>query len=194
MADETKSNVCTDSTGPQRLDRQDLRNRKTERQTFHQKARAPIVLILDGVDGNYNKGAIFRLCDALMVEKVHFCGAEVEPWHHRFKKSARGTYKWVPYEDGEDVARVIASYRTLGYQIVVAEQCSGSVPVWDVCFEKPVCIILGGELSGVSPQVVVMADVVVELPTMGMANSLNVSMSAGMLVLAAYSQFMTSKT
>ena len=175
-----------------RLDRAALRARKMDRLTFKNQPRTPIVLILDGVEGNYNKGAIFRLCDAFMLEHLHLCNTNLEYWHRRFTKAARGTMKWVPYTVGEDTVAVIERYRERGYQIVVAEQCEGSIPAWQVVFRDPLCIVLGGELSGVSGEVIAQADQRVELPTMGMANSLNVSMSAGMLVFAAYQQMINS--
>jgi len=175
-----------------RLDRGMLRARKIQRDEFKHCPRTPITLILDGVKGTYNQGAIFRLCDAFLLEKVHFCGAKVEAWHKRFLKSARGTHKWVDYEADAAVLETVLAYRERGYQIIVAEQCTGSVPLEAVNFAAPVCLILGSELEGVSQAVVDMADVVVELPTMGMANSLNVSMSAGMMVLSAYQSIRAS--
>ena len=171
---------------PSRLDTAALRARKRDRHTFEAAPRAPIALVLDGVHGHYNKGAIFRLCDAFMVERLHLCNTTLDHWNRRFVKAARGTYRWVPHVVGEDTLEVLRDYQTRGYQIVVTEQCSGSVPVWEAELASPVCIVLGGETEGVSPTVVDVADLIVELPTLGMANSLNVSMSAGMLVMSAF--------
>ena len=171
-----------------RLYTADLRARKHDRAHFHELPRTPIVLILDGVHGNYNKGAMFRLCDAFMVEKIHFCRTTLEPRHRRFAKSARGTFRWVPHEVGEDTLAVIATYRQQGYRIIVTEQCEGSIPLASADLKGPLCIVLGGELEGVMPEVVAAADAVVELPTLGMANSLNVSLSAAMMVLSAFQQ------
>lgn len=173
---------------PERLSRRDLRDRKIDRESFSELRRMPIVLVLDGVVGNYNQGAIFRLGDAFLLEKIHFCHTEIQPGHRRFTKAARGTFKWVPYAENESTLEVIAAYKSRGYQVAVVEQCSSAQPVWKTSFEWPLCLVLGGELTGVSEGLVRYADLVVELPTMGMANSLNVSMSAGMLVNAAYTQ------
>ena len=181
----------SDDESPSRLYTSELRARKHDRAQFATLPRTPIVLILDGVHGNYNKGAMFRLCDAFMVEKIHFCRTTLEPRHRRFAKSARGTYRWVPHEVGEDTLAVINDYRERGYRIVVTEQCEGSVGLETADLSGPICIVLGGELEGVAPDVVAAADAVVELPTLGMANSLNVSLSAAMMVLSAYRQLNT---
>ena len=181
--------IQQDSELVKRLNRADLRARKHERSSFHDIERTPIILVFDGVFGNYNQGAIFRLCDAFMVEKVYFCSAELMPGHRRFLKAARGTHKWVPHEAGGDTLTVVRSYAERGYQVIIAEQCEGSVSILEADICSPVCIVLGGELSGVSSEVLPLADHIVELPSLGMANSLNVAMSAGMLVMSAYESF-----
>jgi len=177
--DQTKPN-------PERLDRGELRARKHDRATFRALPRTPIVLVLDGVFGNYNQGALFRLADAFMLEHLHFCGAPIMPGHRRFTKAARGTLPWVPYSAEEEVTEVVKRYASAGYQIVAVEQCEGSVSALDAPLRGPLCLVLGGELAGVSDEVLALADLTVELPSMGMANSLNVAMTAGMLVFSAY--------
>ena len=170
-----------------RLTREALRARKGDRAAFRERARLPISLILDDVQGTYNQGAIFRLCDAFMLEKVHLCGAALQTQHRRFLKAARGTHGWVPYTEHQDILAVLDAYRAKGYQLIAVEQCEGSVPIHELRFSSRVCLILGGELSGVSEPVLARADVIAELPSDGMANSLNVAMSAGIAVYAAYS-------
>jgi 23S rRNA (guanosine2251-2'-O)-methyltransferase len=186
--------IPSSEEGPERLSRHDLRGRKVDRDSFRDLKRIPIVLLLDGVVGSYNQGAIFRLADAFLLEKVHFCHADIRPGHRRFSKAARGTFKWVPYAEGESTLEVISAYKSRGYQVVVVEQCLSAQPVWKTSFKWPLCLVLGAELSGVNEEIVRVADLVVELPTMGMANSLNVSMSAGMLVHAAYAQLQIETT
>ena len=169
-----------------RLTREDLRARKGDRVAFRERARLPISLILDDVQGTYNQGAIFRLCDAFMLEQVHFCGAALQTQHRRFLKAARGTHGWVPYTHQRDIFAVLDEYRTSGYQLIAVEQCEGSVAIHEISFAPRICLILGGELSGISENVLECVDIIAELPSDGMANSLNVAMSAGIAVYAAY--------
>lgn len=182
--------MSADSTlaDPRRLTTDELRARKPERAGFAELPRAPIALVLDGVTGPYNQGAVFRLADGFMLEHLHLCRAELQPWNRRFKKAARGTTEWVPYTVGEDTVAVLQVYRARGYQVVVAEQAEGSVPAWQAELTAPMVLVLGAELKGVSDAVLALADVVVEFPTLGMANSLNISMCAAMLVHTAYGQ------
>jgi tRNA G18 (ribose-2'-O)-methylase SpoU len=69
--DEFQNEESMPSSQIERFDRAALRARKIDRSLFKSQPRTPIVIILDGVEGNYNKGAIFRLCDAFMVEHLH---------------------------------------------------------------------------------------------------------------------------
>ena len=174
---------------PKKLDRTSLRSRKHSREDFKNLERTPIVLVLDGVFGNYNQGALFRLADALMLEQIHFCGVELQTWHRRFLKSARGTHKWVPHTTGKHASGLIENYSSLGYQIVIVEQCEGSVSLLDAELKTPLCLVFGGELTGVSQELLSLSDLIVELPSLGMANSLNVAMSAGMVAMSAFKSY-----
>ncbi len=173
-------------TPPRRLSTEELRARKGSRAAFEALPRNPIALVLDGVSGPYNQGALFRLCDGFLLEWLHVCDADLQPWNRRFKKAARGTVEWVPYSVGEACVEVVQAYRERGYQIVAAEQAEGSVPLAEVHFRSPVCLVMGAELKGVSDAVLELADAVAELPCLGMANSLNISMSAAMMVVTAH--------
>ncbi len=171
---------------PQRLTTDHLRDRKPARETFDALPRTPIALVLDGVTGPYNQGALFRLADGFLLEWLHFCKADIQPHNRRLKKAARGTMDWVRFSVGEDTVEVVQAYRDRGYQIVAAEQADGSVSAREAVFRGPVCVVMGAELLGVSDPVLALADVVVEFPSLGMANSLNISMSAAMLVHSVY--------
>jgi len=57
------------------LSKPELRIGKPSRTSFVSQPRHPITVVLDGVTGLYNVGAIFRLCDAFLVERLVICGA-----------------------------------------------------------------------------------------------------------------------
>lgn len=175
-----------DDPADRRLSTDALRARKLTREAFRALPRTPIAMVLDGVSGPYNQGALYRLADAFLLERLHFCGAELAPWNRRFKKAGRGTPDWVPSVVGEDAVEVVEAYRARGYQIVAVEQAEGSVTPWAAPLRAPLCLVFGAELTGITEPVLARADVIVELPTLGMANSLNISMSAAMMVMTAY--------
>ena len=85
---------------------------------------------------------------------------------------------YVPWEYNASASEVTAKKRREGYQIVACEQAHNSVPHWTPgIYRAPLCLIFGHERAGIAPTALTTADVCVEVPVFGMANSLNVAMS-----------------
>jgi len=174
-------------SGDRVLSKPELRRSKPGRADFARRARNPITVVLDGIRGNYNLGAIFRLCDAFLVERLIICGEESRASPHRIRKrklvqAASGTQHWVPWEEAPDAAAVVGAAKAVGYWIAAVELTAESVPVTEMQPRFPAILILGNELSGVSHEVLACADQAVAIPMLGMANSLNVA-TAGAIVL-----------
>jgi tRNA G18 (ribose-2'-O)-methylase SpoU len=174
-------------SGDRVLSKPELRRSKPGRADFATLARNPITVVLDGIRGNYNLGAIFRLCDAFLVERLIICGEESHAGPHRLRKrklvqAAMGTQHWVPWEEAPDAAAVVRAAKAAGYWIAAVELTAESVPVTEMQPRFPAVLILGNELSGVSQEVLAYADQAVAIPMLGMANSLNVA-TAGAIVL-----------
>ena len=154
--------------------------------------RAPISVVLDDVRSLANVGLIFRLCDALRVERLYACGITGHPprpgdprppevqmrARRQIDKTAVMAVPYVPWEYRASAVEVASELRARGYQVVAVEQAHGSVPFDRVSiYQPPLCLILGHERGGVAPAALNLADVCVEIPVFGMANSLNVAMA-----------------
>jgi tRNA G18 (ribose-2'-O)-methylase SpoU len=170
--------------------------RKPDAEAFKSLPRAPISVVLDDVRSLANVGLIFRLCDALRVERLYLCGitghpaAENDPRprhvqeraEREITKTAVMAMPFVPWEYHESAATVVTRLRQRGYQCVAVEQAHHSVPYWTAgIYRAPVCLILGHERAGVPPWALSEADACVEIPVFGMANSLNVAMALGLV-------------
>nr|WP_294506057.1 TrmH family RNA methyltransferase [uncultured Rhodopila sp.] len=160
----------------------EIRSDKLDRVAFRVIHRLPIQVLLDGVQRPYNLGAVFRLCDAMLVERLIICGGPVDIRNRRFLQAARGTQRWVPWELAEDAALAVAALKRQGSRIVVADLASGSVPPerFDPVF--PLCLVVGGEAEGVSQAVIDQADAAVAVPMLGMVNSLNVATATAVVL------------
>jgi tRNA G18 (ribose-2'-O)-methylase SpoU len=134
------------------------------------------------VTQNYNIGAIFRLCDAFLVQQLVICGTKVDLLKRRLVQAARGTQHWVPWTECQHAGEAIADLKARGAWLLVAEQTTASVRPEELAPVFPATLVLGGERSGVSPQVIEAADTVVAIPMLGMANSLNVATTAAILL------------
>ena len=151
----------------------ELRANKLTRDEFLIRPRRPITVVLDGVSQNYNIGAIFRLCDAFLVQELVICGTKVQLHKRRLVQAAQGTQRWVPWSECQHASKAVAEAKARDNWVVVAEQTTGSVRPEQLVPNFPVTLVLGGERSGVSHQLIETADAAVAIPMLGMANSLS---------------------
>ncbi len=151
--------------------------------TFKTIKRNPIYLVLDNVIDTYNIGSMFRLADAIAAEKLYICGDTEYPPNSRIHKAAVGTEEWVPWERNENVLQVLQVLKEKGIQIVAVEQSPKSIPysLLPSALDFPVAIVVGHETTGVSKEVLDLADIIVELPMFGVNKSLNVWGSAAVI-------------
>jgi 23S rRNA (guanosine2251-2'-O)-methyltransferase len=167
-----------------KLDAKKLRLSQHDPEEFIKIKRNPIYIIVDNVLDTYNIGAIFRLADALAVEKVYLCEGTETPPHHRIKKASINTTEWVPWEYSKNALSAIKSLKSeiVGLQVIAVEQNEISVPYNEIPYSFPVAIIVGHETDGVSKEVLLASDYVAELPMWGINISLNVMVSLGIML------------
>jgi len=144
----------------------------------------PITIILDNVLDTYNVGSIFRLADAVATEKVILCGQTLTPPNSRIKKASINTWQWVDWEYAESAMGAISKLKAQNptIKIVAVEQDKRSKPFNSVTYEFTVAIVVGNETTGVSKEVLDTADMIVEMPMWGINKSLNVMVSAGIIL------------
>lgn len=145
--------------------------------------RAPLYLILESVYDTYNIGGLFRLADALAVEKMYLCGEMEIPPNHRIAKASIGTYKVVPWEYCESAAIAIKQLRenVKDISVYAVEQDKTSVPYTDIAYMLPCALIVGNETFGVTDETKKLADKIIEIPMWGINKSLNVIVSAAIV-------------
>lgn len=148
--------------------------------------RRPLFLILENIYDTYNVGGLFRLADALAVEKMYLCGEMEIPPNPRIKKASIGTYKVVPWEYKQTAAEAIGELRVQGTHIVAVEQAPEAVAYTEADYRSPLAILVGNETSGVTKTTLEEVDEIVEIPMWGINKSLNVIVSAAIVGYHAY--------
>jgi len=153
----------------------------------------PIYLILENVYDTYNIGGLFRLADAIGVQKLYLCGQLEIPPNPKIKKASIGTYKIVPWEYKKSAIEAIADLKSKyqitnnksnsnnKIQIVAVEQSPKSVPYTQGNYSIPVALIVGNETFGVLPETLDLVGQIVEIPMFGINKSLNVIVSAAIV-------------
>nr|BAL60223.1 tRNA/rRNA methyltransferase [Candidatus Acetothermum autotrophicum] len=143
--------------------------------------RQPIVFVLNDVQDTFNVGALFRVADAVAAEKVYLCGQTPTPPNSRIHKAAVGTEQWVPWEYRSDIVSLIGELKAQHRTIIAVEQHPKSVSYAELAVKPPVALIVGHETYGVSKEALECADVIVELPMLGVTRSLTVAAAAAVV-------------
>lgn len=167
-----------------KLNAKELRTTEVDPEIAKSIKKNPITIILDNVLDTYNVGSIFRLADAVAAQKVILCGETLTPPNSRIKKASINTTGWVDWSYEESAVLAITKLKALNSKlfIVAVEQDKRSKPFDKVSYEFPLAIVVGNETTGVTSEVLDMADLIVELPMWGINKSLNVMVSLGIVL------------
>ena len=128
-----------------------------------------IYIVLDNVLDTYNIGSIFRLADAVAAKKVYLCGGSETPPNPRIKKASINTTEVVEWEYCETALEAVSRVKSeaKSVKIVAIEQSSKSIQYDKFEYKMPICLVVGHETTGVSKEVLEMADAIVEIPMFG---------------------------
>jgi len=167
-----------------KLDAKELRLSKGDEGIKKQLKKNPIYIILDNVLDTYNIGAIFRLADAVAVERVILCAGSETPPNSRIKKASINTTEWVDWEYAETAVSAIENLKLKieNLTVVAIEQDPRSVPFQKTDYSFPIALVVGHETDGVSKEALALCDKIVELPMYGINISLNVMVSLGIVL------------
>lgn len=143
-----------------------------------------LVVVLDNVRSAHNVGSVFRTSDSFKIDKVFLCGICAVPPSAEIHKSALGAEDSVQWEHFDDTLDAVRRLKEDGYTVVCAEQTTGSVMLDGFVPEqgRKYAVVFGNEVSGVRQDVVDAADFCLEIPQFGTKHSLNVSVSAGVIL------------
>lgn len=159
-------------------------------EAFKESRKIPLVVVLDHVRSLNNVGSVFRTSDAFRVEAVYLCGITACPPHPEIHKTALGAEDTVDWIYFKDTLEAIDKLRENGYVLCAVEQVEGSILLDKLTIErdKKYAVIFGNEVKGVQQEVVDTCNMCIEIPQYGTKHSLNVSVSAGIVIWDLYKQ------
>ena len=157
---------------------------RIDRDAFAQSQKLPLVVVLDNVRSLHNVGSVFRTGDAFRVECIMLCGITATPPSAEIHKTALGAEDVVDWKYYESTMDAVAELRSQGYKIYSIELCQGSIALQDFVTApgERYAVVLGNEVKGVQQDVVDASDGAIEIPQFGTKHSLNVSVTAGMVI------------
>lgn len=166
---------------------QELNRISTEE--FKEVDKMPLVVVLDNVRSLHNVGSVFRTSDAFLVQSIYLCGITSVPPNAEIHKTALGAEFSVNWKYFERTQDAVSALKAEGYYVYSVEQVEGSVMLPTLKLEtgKKYAVIMGNEVKGVQQDVVDMSDACIELPQYGTKHSLNVSITAGIVMWQLFS-------
>ena len=151
---------------------------------FKDADKTPIIVVLDNIRSAANIGSVFRTCDAFLIEAIYLVGICAKPPNRDIQKSALGATETVNWKYFETIKECIAELRQSPCEIMTIEQSDKSVMLDEFQPEinKIYALIFGNEVDGVSDFAIQFCDTCIEIPQFGMKHSLNISVSAGIVL------------
>jgi tRNA G18 (ribose-2'-O)-methylase SpoU len=164
-----------------------LENEELERKSvsdFKQAIKTPIIIILDNVRSLHNIGSVFRTADAFLIEKIYLCGITAIPPNKEIHKTALGATETVTWEYQKEVTEVIKNLKKDNFSIFAIEQVENAIFLQNFQVEKHIkyALVFGNEVYGVSQKAIELCDGSIEIPQLGTKHSLNISVSAGIVI------------
>lgn len=159
-------------------------------QEFKEQDKTPVVIILDNVRSALNVGSAFRTADAFTLAKVYLCGITAQPPHREILKTALGATDSVAWSYHKEVLELAEGLKAEGYQIWAVEQAEGRTWLQDFkpTKDQKIALVFGNEVTGVSNEIMNLANGAIEIPQFGTKHSLNVSVSMGIVVWEVFRQ------
>lgn len=151
---------------------------------FREIEKMPLVVVLDDVRSMHNVGSVFRTADSFRVAGVVLCGITGRPPHAEIHKTALGAEDSVSWRYFSTALEAVGVLRSEGYTILSIEQVEHStkLPSFHPEHGRKYAVILGNEVKGVHQEVVDASDGCLEIPQLGTKHSMNVSVTAGIII------------
>lgn len=157
---------------------------------FKASDKLPLVVVLDNVRSLHNIGSVFRTSDAFRVACIYLCGITATPPHAEIHKTALGAEDTVDWQYVDNAVEAVDNLKQSGYFVYSVEQCEGSVMLDELVLDKSkkYAVVLGNEVKGVQQEVINHSDGCIEIPQYGTKHSLNVSVTAGIVIWDLFKQ------
>ena len=161
---------------------------------YKKTSKTPVVVVLDNVRSALNVGSVFRTSDAFKLEKIMLCGITATPPNPEIRKTAIGAEQSVDFEYFKTTVEAVEKLKNEGYKIFAVEQAKESIPLntLNLVGVEKLALVFGNEVKGVDDAVMELCEKCIEIPQFGTKHSLNVSVSAGIVIWEVFNRLKKS--
>lgn len=145
------------------------------------KSALPLLLLLDSIQDTHNLGAILRSAECAGVDGVIITTNQSAPINEIVEKISAGAVSHLRICKVNNLVRAIEDLKKNGFWIV-GTHLSGEKNYNQLDYKMPVALVMGNEEKGIRKLVAENCDFLVKIPMKGKIDSLNVSVSTGVLL------------
>ncbi len=144
-------------------------------------------VVLEGVTIAHNASAVIRTCDAAGILHLDLVSPNPELLGVNKAISTRAE-KWVDIHVHRSIHDCLLPLKEKGFKVAVTHLDKKAIPYAELDYTQRLAIVFGSESEGVSPETLDLADLRVQIPMLGMVQSLNLSVSVGVILYEAMKQ------
>ncbi|MES2647804.1 MAG: RNA methyltransferase [Bacteroidota bacterium] len=165
---------------------------RMSKEEFKDAQKIPVLIVLDNVRSMHNVGSVFRTADAFLMEGIWLCGFTPRPPHRDIHKTALGATETVTWHYRENALELVKQLKLSGYKILSVEQVTNSIPLSQFTWNgtDKLVLVFGNEVDGVQQSIIDASDACLEIMQLGTKHSLNISVSAGIVLYKLAEVFM----
>lgn len=155
---------------------------------FQASKKSNIILLLDNIRSAQNIGSFFRTADAFLIEAIILTGICATPPNKEILKTALGSTESVSWSYEPDGLLALKTLKEKGWTIMSIEQATDSIELhqFEPSTDGKYVFVFGNEVEGVQQAIIDESAAVIEIPQFGTKHSLNVSVSAGIILWDVY--------
>ena len=157
--------------------------------SFKSIKKTPLIVVLDNIRSLNNIGSIFRTCDAFLVLKIYLCGITAKPPNRKINKTALGSTESVEWDYFKSTIKLIEKLKSEGVKIWSIEQVERAQKlnyIEKIDSKLKHAIVFGNEIKGVDQKIIDISENTIEIDQYGTKHSLNVSVTAGIVIWKFY--------
>jgi tRNA (guanosine-2'-O-)-methyltransferase len=155
-------------------------NRKEKFLKVLQNRTNHFTVVVEDVFQMHNTSAVMRSCEVFGIQELNVIeqryGKSID------KEIAMGAQKWVDINTFDSVANCIETIKNKGYQIIATSPHENDCLLDDFDITKPSALFFGTERDGLSQEILDHADGFLKIPMVGFTESLNISVSAAIII------------
>ncbi len=144
-----------------------------------------VTVVMENIRKDHNASAVMRTCDCFGIQDLHTIEKDVEYVIRR--EIAKGAGNWIDlhsHSEGDyPEVKCLEQLKESGYRIVSTTPHTEKT-VEDIPLDKPIALVFGTEIHGISEKVQELSDYQVRIPMYGFTESFNVSVSAALSLSA----------